>query len=252
MIVARLIFLGFLGALMPVYATSQSTPEGFALGRINSAIDRFMEDSAGERPTDWNQLDQYVSFAYINEVLSANKTEPIQRNYSFVPPELGFRDERGYPVIIIRHTPVQESGRTAGRYLIVLSGGGVSGAIASNCCPTLRWLEETNVQQLLGTAKIQLPAPRIDADQAVNAALNEKLKEDAATERTATFVYYKVRALQKLRAAKDWLLFANSSENRSLSGRPLLSVAIALGAMTALAFLLIRFCKRSSGKDWKK
>ena len=134
-------------------AKTTSTPEAIAIQVVVRSIRIFQQNHNGQTPTNWNQLVNVLDIGQLNQQTLANSPAyPIEENYIFITSKIPVHSYPNGDVILIRTAPVQSEERKAGRYLISM--------IANE--PSYRWMDETEVQQMLADAGItELPKPEI-------------------------------------------------------------------------------------------
>lgn len=227
------------GAIVGAYAKSQSTPEGFALKRLRTAIDLYRENNLGQLPTSWSDLDaRYVDLLSINEILLGKGVGPIQQNYVFVP-QRGLVDKRGRHVLVVRTAPLQDPDHPEpGRYMIVLECADPFGVVSTNCGPTVHWVKEPEVKKMLEMADIQLPRPDYQAVEAAKTAIREKKLQMQEATRQAEFTGLKLIFLDKLLRIKSWFI-APASTNQSVDASRSAGSRIKAGPTAILGIVAI-------------
>ena len=143
--------LGFILGAQFCEANTTATTESIAVQVVGRAIRDYKKLHEGISPTNWSQLSEVVDLGKLNsQTLGKSPAYPLEQNYVFVTQKIPVPSYPNGDVVLIRTTPVQYEERKLGRYLISMIAGE----------PSYRWMDETEVQQMLADAGVtELPKP---------------------------------------------------------------------------------------------
>lgn len=161
------LMLSMLALPMFTHAKTSSTTESIAIQSIVSGIRAYQTLKGGQTPTNWMTMREIMDIDKLNSQTLANSSAyPIEEHYVFITQKIPVPSYPNGDVILIRTSPVQSEEQKAGRYMISMVGN----------APSYRWIEETEVQQMLADAGVkELPKP-----EPVVAPADQSTKNDPA------------------------------------------------------------------------